>query len=163
MVVSWSVQNSFLSLPWHTEFWVRQKCWQPLTIYVDTISGGGKRTLSFFLNFNGYLITIWSSRGRQSPWQMTSMHQLTSWKNYEPGSVAIWRTCSVWSGEGFASAGMVIPKFEATVPTTLATTWKCGACYSRNLASIEHKQGPGFCCISPASHPLAEALQGQTV
>lgn len=34
------------------------------------------------------------------------------------------KTCSVWSGEGFASAGMVIPKFDATVPTTLATTFQ---------------------------------------
>ena len=35
------------------------------------------------------LITMWSSRGRQRPKQMTSMHQLTSFKMQnivEPGS-----------------------------------------------------------------------------
>ena len=39
------------------------------------------------------------------------------------------KTCSVWSGEGLASAGMVIPKFDATVPTTLATTFQCNVLF----------------------------------
>ena len=52
---------------------------------------------------------MWSSRGRHRPWQMTSMHQLTS--------------SSVCSGDGLASAGTVIPRFWATVCTTDPTTW----------------------------------------